>query len=662
MAIDNSVLVSGLRALFEAPQSSGYTDQATPFPLPQVGESGHEPILVNPEFWRGIPATLGGAAETALTQVGFVAPTFADKVAGTESQPFDADLLLMAAFVYGGGDTSLPAGWTHVSTQEDLDALGLTNDELAKMGLELDPGTGMLVSTEGTGFQAAVFIDGDGNVVAAYAGTDPASGADIITNADQATEQMEGQYITGMLLAAKLQENLPEGRSLVLTGHSLGGGIARGASVATGAPAVTFNAAGLSMTSMDIALGIRQYRFGEELDREAAFAEANGGNIRRVHVEGEVLTLVQEEYDALVEAAVRSPQVVIPGAVLMRIFTGESVDVLQILWNTNRPDYDLPVAIGAPVTLNPVTAGIGGTQVRSPLPLHGTAELQASLLAGVPSIQSRSDRPDGTVTLEIRYPVDASTVETVSVEFQDQESADAFEAGFKHTGERPPVDDPGVRVVGVTTTSLHSTEHGSFADLTAELGLHGVPNNLLINMLGGDPTSMVITRDANGLPISAEITYQAPDGSVVVVGMAFDADGKEIADERVVTWHVTPDEQQASLINQVWFPDSDSGPIVAGESYSIELTGEDMDDWLQMASDVHDQQGAGIYVSGDLLNGTGLDGQPGNPDPESVFLSNLFAQAGRGGPFAALAQLLQFAGDQPAPGTVLDANGEPVQP
>lgn len=87
--------------------------------------------------------------------------------------------------------------------------------------------------------------------------------------------------------ATKLAQKADEafGDQLAITGHSLGGGLAAASSLATGAPAVTFNAAGLHDNTIE-RLGLDPDAVRSELER--------GDQIRRYAVDHEILTALQE--------------------------------------------------------------------------------------------------------------------------------------------------------------------------------------------------------------------------------------------------------------------------------------------------------------------------------------------------------------------------------
>jgi hypothetical protein len=77
---------------------------------------------------------------------------------------------------------------------------------------------------------------------------------------------------------------------MVITGHSLGGGLASTASVATDIPAVTFNAAGVHANTVAAATALGM---GD--------ASYSSGQIRNYHVRGEMLTTLQNPLGSFVD-------------------------------------------------------------------------------------------------------------------------------------------------------------------------------------------------------------------------------------------------------------------------------------------------------------------------------------------------------------------------
>lgn len=94
------------------------------------------------------------------------------------------------------------------------------------------------IHTDDTGLKAALFIDGNGNQVLAFAGTDFTSWADWKANILQGMGLKSSQYTNAIALAESYGP-------ITYTGHSLGGGLASAAAIYTGGSGVVFNAAGL---------------------------------------------------------------------------------------------------------------------------------------------------------------------------------------------------------------------------------------------------------------------------------------------------------------------------------------------------------------------------------------------------------------------------------
>ncbi|MGH9382306.1 MAG: Mbeg1-like protein [Thermoanaerobaculia bacterium] len=166
----------------------------------------------------------------------------------------------------------------------DLDSRGIDGwtrlDEQQLAAANIDPE--MLEDPE-SGFRAAIYTDGDGRYVLAFAGTDPKGIRDWIANFGQGLGLDTEQYAQAEKLSPRA--HLAFGDDLVVTGHSLGGGLAATAALATDSAAVTFNAAGLHGDTMR--------EIGLTPDGARALAES--GLVRNYVVDGDALTYVQEE-------------------------------------------------------------------------------------------------------------------------------------------------------------------------------------------------------------------------------------------------------------------------------------------------------------------------------------------------------------------------------
>lgn len=102
--------------------------------------------------------------------------------------------------------------------------------------------------TEVSGFKAIVVkSETDPRVVISFAGTNPTSKEDMLTNLEQESGLIPAQYVQAVSLASFYRDKY--GSNLILTGHSLGGGLAVYASMMTNVPANTMNPAPMSETN-----------------------------------------------------------------------------------------------------------------------------------------------------------------------------------------------------------------------------------------------------------------------------------------------------------------------------------------------------------------------------------------------------------------------------
>ena len=169
----------------------------------------------------------------------------------------DADYARLAQAAYEEGDP-IPDGWRKVDA-----------DELKKLGIdpsELDTANGM---------QASVYQNADGKYVLAFRGTEPSRQPALdIANDIEGGVSTSPQVLEAINLSTKLAKAV--GRENVdFTGHSLGGELASAGALATGGKAVTFNAAGLSVTSETIARANCINNFGFN-----AQAPMDGSNVK----------------------------------------------------------------------------------------------------------------------------------------------------------------------------------------------------------------------------------------------------------------------------------------------------------------------------------------------------------------------------------------------
>ncbi len=158
--------------------------------------------------------------------------------------------------------------------------------ELRSLGI--DP---KILEDKKTGFHATLFRDDNGRYVLSYEGTDFKDHAgDVVTDvmgAGATSAQVHQAIQAATVIKQRLMANGVTAGNFSLTGHSLGGELAAAGSIATGAKATTFNAAGLSYTSMTLAResAIQNGFFTSNVDARA--------RVENYHFTTDPLTLLQ---------------------------------------------------------------------------------------------------------------------------------------------------------------------------------------------------------------------------------------------------------------------------------------------------------------------------------------------------------------------------------
>lgn len=238
--------------------------------------------------------------------------SFDAQVRGQQARPIDMKLAEICQAVYFP-DAAGPAGWQRLDATQ-LQAAGI------------DPSS---LEDAGTGFRAGIYSDGDGHYVLAFAGSNDAR--DWLSNLEQGLGLSASQYREAESVAGFAKRAF--GSNLVITGQSLGGGLAAAAAAKYDIAAVTFNAAGVHDDTLRAA----------GLDPSAARQAADKGEIRAYSVDGEILTSLQDHRGAVLGALVAG------GTLINPLLGGLAAGALL--------NGDLPPAMGHRITLadpNPV--------------------------------------------------------------------------------------------------------------------------------------------------------------------------------------------------------------------------------------------------------------------------------------------------------------------
>jgi len=175
----------------------------------------------------------------------------------------------------------------------------LGSDALEDLGVPVDIRT-LLSSASGIdGFNAVLYQDyiaGEDQYILSFAGTDDVD--DILDDILQGLGEFTDQYDAALEIGDKLKDvDLLNDGNLMLTGHSLGGGLASTAYTTSGVHAQTFNSAGLHLDTLKWPNG--QERFGGSIGRYH-----NAGHfIQAYHVNEDLLTNTQEKLSFLIPTA-----------------------------------------------------------------------------------------------------------------------------------------------------------------------------------------------------------------------------------------------------------------------------------------------------------------------------------------------------------------------
>ncbi|PPU45714.1 phospholipase [Xanthomonas arboricola] len=200
---------------------------------------------------------------------------FAESMRGQQPQPEDRQFPAVLQDLYatasqrreGSAETfaPLPNGWTRMD-----------DSTLQRAGI--DPG---LLHDAKSGFDAAFYRNEQDQVVLGFCGTD--EGKDWKHNLGQGLGFDDAQYASAIQLGSQAKQAF--GDQVVISGHSLGGGLAAASAMVNDIPAVTYNAAGVNDRTLE----------RQGLDASAAKEYASSELIRGYHVKNEILTHLQED-------------------------------------------------------------------------------------------------------------------------------------------------------------------------------------------------------------------------------------------------------------------------------------------------------------------------------------------------------------------------------
>lgn len=245
--------------------------------------------------------------------------SLADSMMGTEPDPRDGVLIDMMA-------GQVPDNMQE-ATPEQLEELGLTPD--------------MLVD-DANGFKAHVYVGDDGSIVILFEGTDfgDSQQRDLLQENVPGGTGMGPQSEMAIAIAQAVGQS-PQHDNVLYAGHSLGGRLAATASLVSGNPAVTANAAGVSPAQLEY---IAQ---SNGTTVEQLQSQLDSGQVRVYQTDDDILTGLQEDYPitpGLMPDAVGVP-IDLPGHLnpVDGHGSGNVRDNYNDVYGTDRPEDLTPV-------------------------------------------------------------------------------------------------------------------------------------------------------------------------------------------------------------------------------------------------------------------------------------------------------------------------------
>lgn len=258
------------------------------------------------------------------------------------------DKMDLAGRPHPRGDWKEPPGWHEVSPAE-------------LRGLGIDP---KILEDKKTGFHATLFRDDNGRYVLSYEGTNFSDYLGDVRNDIEGAAGVSLQVRQAIIAATTVKEQLmSRGVTLgnfSLTGHSLGGELAAAGSITTGAKATTFDAAGLSYSSIQEAMNIARQNgyYTSEVDARA--------RVENYHFTTDILTNAQTN---LPLPRAYGKQIEVQGKPIDWLrypFSdmGHGLDIMKERYDENNghlygaqkvqnQDQEVPLYLGGPPLLNP---------------------------------------------------------------------------------------------------------------------------------------------------------------------------------------------------------------------------------------------------------------------------------------------------------------------
>lgn len=264
------------------------------------------------------------------------------------------DKMDLAGRPHPRGDWKEPPGWHEVGPAE-----------LRKLGI--DPA---LLEDKRTGFHATLFRDDNGRYVLSYEGTNFGDLTGDVANDIEGAAGISPQVRQAITAATSVKERLMSqgiaDGNFSLTGHSLGGELAAAGSIATGTKATTFDAAGLSYSSINEAMKVAKQNgyFTSEVDARA--------RVENYHFTTDILTNTQR---SLPLPSAYGKQTEVQGKPidwLRHPFSsmGHGLDIMKERYDeryghlygaqkAQNQDQEVPIYLGGPPLVNPRTVPTG---------------------------------------------------------------------------------------------------------------------------------------------------------------------------------------------------------------------------------------------------------------------------------------------------------------